>query len=126
MYFKVINRVLLGLLMLVPGLLKLFVYKPSGVSAMLSGMGFPAAMFFAWVLIILEIVSGIALLANYKVRYAVWAPIVILSVASLLMLARVGSMDWTSFLFHLTAISNYLLLWMWASHHEMSSTSKRR
>ncbi len=128
MYFKVINRVLLGLLMLVPGLMKLFVMKPEAVSGMLDGFGFPAPLFFAWILIALEIVSGIMILGNWKTRYAVWAPIVILAVATILMLVggSFAQIDWISILFHLTAISNYLLLWSWASHHETPMSHRRR
>ena len=105
----IVNRVLLGLLMLVPGLLKLFVSKPSGVTGMLVGLGFPAAGFFAWILIIFEILSGVAILANYKMRYAVWPPMIILLVAALT--AAWGS--WPAFIMHLVAISNY---WIWGMH----------
>ena len=45
-YAGVVNRVLLGLLMLGAGLVKLFVFGSDGVAGMLSGMGFPAAPFF--------------------------------------------------------------------------------
>lgn len=116
MYYKLINRVLLGLLMLVPGLFKLFAFKPSGVSAMLEGFGFPAAMFFAWVLIILEIASGLMILANYKMNYAVWPPVVILIVAAVVTLMNAAQPDIVGLLLHLTAASNYLLLWRWSMH----------
>ena len=61
-----INRVLLGLLMLVAGLGKLLLVGPSGVSGMMSGIALFswAPMFWAWVLIILEIGSGAAILAK--------------------------------------------------------------
>ena len=63
-----VNRVLLGLLMLVPGLLKIFIMKPAAVVGMLSGFGFPVPTFFAWVLMLSEIVFGIAILANWKME----------------------------------------------------------
>ena len=63
----IINRILLGLLMLVPGLLKLFVVGPTGVSGMMSGISIFAwaPFFWAWLLILAEIISGAAILANY-------------------------------------------------------------
>jgi len=101
-----INRILLGLLMLIPGLLKLFVSKPSGVVAMLSGIGFPAATFFAWLLIIAEIVTGVLILANYKLKWSVIPPMIILLVAVI----SVYWGKWPTFLLHIVAISNYWLL----------------
>lgn len=98
--------ILLGLLMLVPGLLKLLVMKPATVSGMLSGLGFPAPVFFAWVLIIFEIVSGIAILARWKLKYVVWAPVIILLVAAFT--ASWGS--WPSFIMHLVIAIDYYLL----------------
>jgi uncharacterized membrane protein YphA (DoxX/SURF4 family) len=100
------NRWLLGLLMLVPGLMKLFVMKPSAVVSMLSGIGFPAASFFAWVLILSEIVFGIAILANWKMEYSVWPPIIIMLVAAF----TVAWGNWPTFLMHLVIASNYLLI----------------
>ena len=122
MHLKIINRVLLGLLMLVPGLMKLFVMKPAAVSGFLDSLGFPASMFFAWVLIILEIVSGAMILANWKVEYAVWAPIVILLVALVTTTpwSTPGQIKATNVLFHLVAISGYVMLWKGGRMAEMS------
>jgi uncharacterized membrane protein YphA (DoxX/SURF4 family) len=106
MYFKLVNRVLLGLLMLVPGLMKLLYIGPSQVAGMLSGMGFPAPTFFAWILIFAEIGSGLAILARWKLHYAVWPPVVILLVAGFV----TASSNISSLLLHLVAASNYLLL----------------
>lgn len=100
------NWILLGLLMLVPGLLKLLVMGPSAVTGMLSGLGFPAATFFAWVLIIAEIASGAAILAKWKLEYVVWVPIVVLIVAAFT--ASWG--NWASIILHLTAATNYWML----------------
>ena len=105
-YIVITNRILLGLLMLVPGLLKLFVYKPAGVVEMLSGIGFPVATFFAWFLILSEIVFGIAILSRWKLEYTVWPPIVIMLVAAF----TVAWDSWPTFLMHLVIASNYLLL----------------
>ena len=109
-YAGTVNRVLLGLLMLIPGLVKLFVFKPSGVAGMLEGFGFPVASFFAWVLILSEIVFGIAILVRWKLDYSVWPPIVIMLVAAF-------TANWPSelskaapFLMHLLVASNYWIL----------------
>lgn len=57
-HLQTINRVLLGLVMLVPGLLKLFVTGSSGVTGMLSGIALFswAPAFWAWILILSEII----------------------------------------------------------------------
>lgn len=110
MYIKLINRVLLGLLMLVPGLMKLFVMGPSAVTGMLSGLGFPAASFFAWILILSEIIFGLAILARWKLHYTVWPPIVIMVVAGIATLVTAGEVGVPIFLLHLVAATSYLML----------------
>lgn len=75
-------RVTLGLLFLVPGITKLM--NPAGVTGMLSGIGFPAAGLFAWILIIVEVLGGAALILGKKMKEAVWALFIVLLVATLL------------------------------------------
>ncbi len=101
-----VNWVLLGLTMLISGLLKLFVMKPTAVVGMLSGLGFPAPTFFAWVLIIAEIGSGAAILAKWNLKKAVWIPIVVLIVAAFT--ANWG--NWINMLVHLALASSYWVL----------------
>ena len=112
MCVKLVNRILLGLLMLVPGLIKLFVFKPSGVTGMLTGFGFPLPMFFAWLLIISEIIFGIAILANWRVQYTALPPIIILVIAMLVTLpwGEFSKIQASTALFHLVAASNYWLI----------------
>ena len=74
-------RVLLGLLFLIPGISKLM--NPDMIIGMLGGLGFPSAALFGWILILSEIVFGIALVIGFKVKYAVWPLIIILAVAIL-------------------------------------------
>jgi len=110
-YAGVVNRVLLGLLMLVSGLMKVFIIKPDNVTGMLSGIGFPAASFFAWVLILSEIVFGIAILAKWKLEYTVWPPIVILLVAAFTVYTGgENGPQWSQILIHLVLVSNYWLI----------------
>jgi len=99
-----VNRILLGLVMLVPGLLKLFVLGPSAVAGMLAGFGFPMATFFAWLLIVVEIGSGLAVLIGWKLEYTAIAPAVILVIAGLL----VYRTDYGNLLMHLVIASNFV------------------
>lgn len=121
---------MLGLVMLLPGLVKLFVAKPSGVTGMLSGMGFPAAMFFAWVLILCEIIFGIAILANWKLKYTVWPPIVILVIAVLVTTPWTNGsqflMSIPNILLHLIAITGFWMLGSKETMHTSTHPSHKR
>ncbi len=113
-YVGIVNRVMLGLVMLVSGLIKLFVIKPENVAGMVSGIGFPVASFFTWVLILSEIVFGIAILTKWKLEYSVWPPIVILLVATFtIYFGGEKGPQWSQILIHLTLASNY---WLIGSH----------
>ncbi|MBT3464246.1 DoxX family protein [archaeon] len=81
-YGITILRIALGLLFLIPGLGKLM--NPAGITGMLGGLGFPIAGFFAWILIISEIVFGTMLIFNWKTDLVVWPLFIILLVATLL------------------------------------------
>jgi len=110
-----IHRVLLGLLMLVSGVLKLLMVKPSGVAGMLSGIVLFswAASFWAWILMLGEILSGLAILSNWKLKYTAYIPVIILAIAVLFMIIKwsnLGSTSWSSVIFHLIAINAYLML----------------
>lgn len=112
-----INKILLGLLMLVPGLLKLFVVGHDGVTGMLSGIVLFswAAGFWAWILIFAEILFGIAILANYKVGWASYGAALILLIATLFLQVKwsaLGTISWSNVIMHLVVISNYVLLGM--------------
>lgn len=111
----VANRILLGLLMLVPGLTKLFVVGADGISGMLGGIFLFswAPVFWAWVLILSEIVFGIAIIANWKVEKTAWPPILIMVIAVLFMTIKWTEMaktQWSSVIFHLIAITGYLMI----------------
>jgi len=80
-YGLAIIRMALGLLFIIPGIMKLL--SPSGTIGMLSGLGFPAAGFFGWILILSEILFGAALLVGWKTEITVWPLILILLVALL-------------------------------------------
>jgi len=101
-----VHWLLLGLTMLVPGLLKLFVMKPGAVSGMLTEMGFPAPVVLAWILILAEILAGIAILAKWNLDSVKWVPAIILVVAAV----TVHWGSWPSVLIHLTVAADFLLL----------------
>lgn len=113
--------ILLGLLMLVPGLLKLFsAFGPNangipGVVGLLGGIALFswAPAFWAWVLVAAEIVFGVLILAKYKLKYTTIPPMIILAVATLFVSidwANLGGTAWPSVLFHLIAITGYWML----------------
>ena len=101
-----VNHVLLGLVMLIPGLLKLFVMKPSAVVEMLSALGFPAATLFAWLLILCEIGFGVAVLFGWKLQYTTIVPAIILVIAGIL----VYRTSIPTLLLHLVVASNFIAL----------------
>lgn len=101
-----VNWFLLGLVMLIPGLLKLFVMKPEAIVAMLANNGFPAATFFAWVLIIGEIGSGVLILTKYEMKKIVYIPIIVLVIATF----TVHWKNYTMMIVHLALASNFWLL----------------
>ena len=105
-YIMTLNRVLLSLVMIVPGLLGLLLWKPSGVAGNLINLGFPAPLFLAWILILSEIVFGIAILVKWRLKYTVWPPIIILVVAGIT--AWWG--NWPQLIMHLVVASNF---WLW-------------
>jgi len=73
-------RIALGLLFIVPGLTKLM--APSGVIGMLGSLGFPAPAFWGWLLLLSEIIFGLALVFGFKVKWTVWPLVIVLLVAT--------------------------------------------
>lgn len=69
-------RIGLGVVYLVHGVGKLFDVGPAatggvaGFASFLDGMGIPAAVFFAWVVALVETLGGVALLLGVLTRYA--------------------------------------------------------
>ncbi len=55
--------------------------NPSMVTGMLSGMGFPGATFWTWLLIAFELLCGAAVLAGFKLKWATVPLAVIMVVA---------------------------------------------
>jgi len=111
----IINRILLGLLMLIPGITKLLIAGPNAITGMISGIALFAwaPAIWAWILIISEIIFGIAILANWKLEYTTIPPIIIMLVATFSFgfnWSNIMQTNWGNVLMHLTIASNYLML----------------
>jgi len=78
-YSPTILRFFLGLLFVIPGFQKLM--NPSMITGMLEGLGFPAPTMMAWILLLSEIVFGMAILTGFRLNYSVWPLVFILLVA---------------------------------------------
>ena len=74
-------RLALGPLFIFPGIMKLL--HPSMIIGMLGTLGFPMPTFWAWLLLLSEIIFGMSVFLGFKVKYAVWPLIVILTIATL-------------------------------------------
>ncbi len=78
-YGPTLLRLALGVMFLIAGYGK--IKGPNNIVGMLTNMGFFAPMFFAWVLILSEIIFGLTVLIGWKVKYTVWPLVIILAVA---------------------------------------------
>ena len=126
MNYKLTLRVLLGLLMLVSGLTKIFVAGPAGITQMLSNNFLLswAPSFWAWILMIGETVFGLAILANFKrdyTRYSSWGASIILFIALITLVIKwsdIMTTSWSGFFFHLIAITSFMMLAEENKHHK--------
>ncbi len=104
-------RVVLGLLFLVPGIMKLT--NPQMIIGMLEGIGFPVAALFGWLVIIFEILCGIALIVGWKTKWAVWPVIVIMIVATIIVApGQLAAGNPSGLLFHLLAIAGLVMIFL--------------
>lgn len=105
-WFIRVNTFLLAALILYAGISKLFIRGVDGVIGMLTNAGFFLPVFFAWVLIIAEIGSGILLFTGWKKKYVVIVPAIVMTVAAFTMAWG----NWQSFIQHLVLATNFLLV----------------
>ncbi len=103
-------RIMLGLLFLVPGIAKIM--APDMIIGMLGKLGFPGPAFFGWILILSEIIFGLALIIGYKVKYAVWPLMFVLVVALITVHLKdtQNPMMWIDVLLRVSAIAGMNLL----------------
>lgn len=67
-YAPFVLRLGVGGIFVFAGIMKLF--DPAMVSGMLGTMGFPGAAFWAWLLILVEVLCGVAVLLGFKLKWA--------------------------------------------------------
>lgn len=84
MFAPTVLRVALGVVFAVHGYQKLFVQGFDGVAGFFAGLGIPAAMFFAYIVTLLEFVGGILLILGVLVRGVAVLLVVDMLVATLL------------------------------------------
>ena len=115
-------RITIGLLFLVAGIKKFM--APDGVSGMLGGLGFPAPVFFAWILILAEVIFGALVLVGYKVKYTAWPLAVVLAIAWILVVvpSQQGITSSNSF-FHLIGIAGLLTI-AWSGPGKLAMTKR--
>lgn len=92
------NRIILGLLMLIPGIFNIIAIGDVATS-------FPYGAFWAWVLVLSQLVFGLAVLIGWKMKYTALPPALILILAASL----VWWTNWPQVLLHFAAASNYVV-----------------
>ena len=110
MYGHLVLRVFLGLLFIIPGVGKLL--NPAMPVGMLTSLGFPAPTFFAWILLLSEIIFGLTVLLGFKVKYTVWPLVIVMVVATLIVVIPNMNGNPVNLLFHLTAIAGLVSLFL--------------
>jgi putative oxidoreductase len=112
-YGPTVLRVFLGLLFFIPGLNKFA--NPGMIAGMLGGMGMPAPSFLAWIVTIVEVVGGGALILGYKTDLVVWPLAIVLLVATFAVhIPALGSspMATVNLLWHFVGISGLISLYL--------------
>lgn len=121
MYGHTLLRVIIGLLFLIMGYNKLI--NPSGIIGMLGNIGFPAATFFGWLLLLSELVFGALILIGYKVRYTAWPLAIILFVAVFTVVIPGEGASSASAFFHYISIAALIsLAWTGPGEWAVSKT----
>ena len=112
-YGLAILRVLVGVLFIIPGIMKLI--DSSGITGMLTGLGFPMPQVLAWVLLLSEIIFGISLVLGFKTKYTVW-PLVIIMAVIVVKIAVPGALEdpsgWVNVMFHLVSIGALITVFL--------------
>ncbi len=63
-------RIAVGILFIVSGIVKLFIMGPTAVGQFFGGIGIPAPLFFAYLVGLVELLGGIAVLIGFWTRLA--------------------------------------------------------
>lgn len=112
------GRVLIGLLFLVSGLLMLTTQGPAAVGGYFASLGIPLAGLVAWVVIVLKIVAGGAIVIGKRTTEAAAALIIFTLIATLLghMSAEVDPMFPIGLLKNLAIVGGLLYLMAFGPH----------
>lgn len=112
-YAPTVLRLFLGLLFILAGLGKLM--DPDKIINLLQGLGFLIPVVLGWVLLLSEIIFGIAVLFGWYVKYAVWPLVFIMVVATLTVVLpsfEKDPMAIASLLFHLLALGGLVSVFL--------------
>jgi putative oxidoreductase len=109
-YGPLLLRIAIGAIFLYTGIGKLL--NPAGPTGMLQGLGFPAPAFFAWVLLLSEIIFGLSVLLGWKVRYTVWPLVLIMVIAIFAVVLPNANGNYLNALFHLLVIAGSISLFL--------------
>jgi putative oxidoreductase len=101
-------RVTIGLMFVFAGFKK--VMGIDGVVGMLTGIGFPAATLFAWILALSELIFGVLIFIGFKTRYTTWPLAFVLLVAWMTVIIPNQGIGSTSSFFHLIAIAGLITI----------------
>lgn len=110
-YAPTLLRLGIAALFLSAGIPKLI--NPAGPIGLLTGLGFPVPVLFAWLLIAAEVLGGLAMLVGWKVRYAAIPLAIVLFVALVtvtLPLYVDGKGGLTNVMFHVLGILGLISL----------------
>ena len=101
-------RVTIGLMFVFAGYGKII--DPSKPIGMVTNLGFPMPVAFAWILILSELIFGAAVLLGAKVKYTVWPLVVVMLVAwSMVSIPSQGFMA-SGTMFHLVTIAGLVTI----------------
>mgnify|MGYP001580339444 FL=1 len=107
-YGPALLRLTLGLLFIIPGIMKLL--NPSTIIELLGKIGFPGAAFWGWLVLLSEIIFGIAVLIGFRIKYTVWPLALILVVAILTVHIPAMNGNPLNVVFHLLALASLISL----------------
>ena len=101
-------RVTLGLMFAIAGFNK--VMGIDGVTGMLSGLGFPVPLFFAWILALSELVFGALIFLGFQTRYTTWPLAFVLLVAEILVVIPNSGIASSNSFLHLIAVAGLVTI----------------
>ena len=79
---------------------------------MLTNLGFPAPAFFAWLLLLSELIFGISVLVGWKVKYTVWPLVIVMLVATWTVVIPNMEGSYVSLMFHLITAAGLVSIYL--------------